>query len=190
MADYDLIKNKMEEALNELLDSANLKQGDIVVVGCSTSEIVGKRIGKGSDIEVAESLISTILPIINEHHLYLAIQCCEHLNRALVVEEKCAEKYNLDVVSVIPHIKAGGAMSQVAMKTFHQPVVVESIKSKAKAGIDIGDTLIGMHLKRVAVPKRLSIKEIGAAHVTSGYTRPPLIGGERAKYSKDMNYKK
>ena len=190
MSDYDLIKNKTKQALSELLDAANLKEGDIVVVGCSTSEVVGKRIGKGSDVKVAESLISTILPLINEHKLYLAIQCCEHLNRGLVVEEKCVEKYDLDMVSVIPYIKAGGAMGQVAMKTFHKPVVVESVKAKAKAGIDIGDTLIGMHLKRVAVPVRLSVKEIGEAHVTSAYTRPPLIGGERAIYSKDMNYKK
>lgn len=189
MYDYNLIESKTKDALTELLDVANLKEEDIVVIGCSTSEVVGKRIGKGSDVKVAESIMSALLPLIKEHKLFLAIQCCEHLNRGLVVEERCAEKYDLDIVSVIPHAKAGGSMGQYAMETFDNPVMVESIKSRAKAGIDIGDTLIGMHLKRVAVPVRLSVKEIGEAHVTSAYTRPPLIGGARAIYSKDMNYK-
>ena len=185
MCDYNLIKSDAKKVVSELLDAVDLKEKDIVIVGCSTSEVMGKRIGKGSDVNVAEYLMSAILPLLKERNLFLGIQCCEHLNRGVVVEAECAEKYDLDIVSVIPHAKAGGAMGQEAMKTFDDPVVVESIKAKAKAGIDIGDTLIGMHLKRVAVPLRLSVKKIGEAHVTSAYTRPPLIGGERAKYKKD-----
>lgn len=182
MYNDELIKSKTRDALRELLGKTRLEKEDIVVVGCSTSEVVGKRIGKGSDLKVAEIILPTILSLTREKDLFLAVQCCEHINRALIVEKRCAEKYDLDIVSVIPHVKAGGSMGQVAMERFENPVVVESIKSKARAGIDIGDTLIGMHLKRVVVPARLSVEDIGKAHVTSAYTRPPLIGGARALY--------
>ena len=113
--------------------------------------------------------------------LYLAIQCCEHLNRALVVEEECALKYGLEIVSVVPHEKAGGSLATVAMTSFRKPVVVETIA--AHAGLDVGDTFIGMHLKRVAVPVRLAVKQIGKAHVTAARTRPKFIGGDRARYT-------
>lgn len=182
MGDYELIKKEAGDALNELLDQGSYQEGDIVVLGCSTSEVVGKRIGKGSDIEAAKALMSGLLPIIRERKLFLAVQCCEHINRALVVEKDCADKYDLELVSVIPHPTAGGSMGATAMEVFEKPVVVESIRSKARLGMDVGDTLIGMHLKRVAVPARLAVKSIGKAHLTSAYTRPPLIGGPRAKY--------
>jgi uncharacterized protein (TIGR01440 family) len=168
------------EAVDSLLSVADLKPGQIVVVGCSTSEVIGKKIGTATNIDVAKAIIAGILPLLNKRGIFLAVQCCEHLNRALVVEEECAEKYGLEIVNVVPHEKAGGALATVAMDMFAKPVVVESIL--AHAGLDIGDTLIGMHLKRVAVPVRTDIKNIGKAHLTMARTRPKLIGGERARY--------
>lgn len=171
---------EVREALQELLSVAKLSPGEIVVVGCSTSEVMGERIGSASSVEVASALMKGLLPVIQENKLFLAIQCCEHLNRALVVEKACAEKYGLEIVSVVPHPKAGGSLSAAAMESFTQPVVVETII--AHAGLDIGDTFIGMHLKRVAVPVRLATKNIGQAHLTAARHRPKLIGGARAKY--------
>lgn len=182
MGDYDLITRAVNESLKELINMAHLKPGNIIIIGCSTSEVVGKRIGTDSNIKVATALMKGILPVIEETKLFLAIQCCEHLNRALVIEENCANQYNLEKVSVYPKSKAGGSMGEIAMSTFKNPVVVESIKGHA--GLDIGDTFIGMHLKEVAIPVRLSHKQIGEAHLTSAYTRPKLIGGERAVYKK------
>lgn len=169
------------KALEELWQEAGLKPGHILVVGCSTSEIKGERIGKASSMELAEAVFEGIYPFLQEKGIYLAAQCCEHLNRALVVEEECVEKYNLDIVTVVPYPDAGGSFASFAYRHFKKPVVVEAIK--AHAGMDIGDTFIGMHLRRVAVPVRPSIKEIGRAHLTMARTRPPLIGGERARYS-------
>ena len=177
----DLTSNAAK-ALRGLLAAARLKPHDIVVVGCSTSEIMGERIGSASSADVAEAIMSGLLPIIRENQLYLAVQCCEHLNRALVVERECADRYGLELVTVIPQLKAGGALAAAAMKDYLDPVVVESIA--AHAGMDIGDTFIGMHLKRVAVPVRLDISKIGDAHLTLARTRPKLIGGERALYPK------
>lgn len=170
----------VRQAMEELLAVAQLEPHQILVVGCSTSEVMGKKIGSFSSVEAAHALINGILPIIQDNRLFLAVQCCEHLNRALVVEETCANMYGLEVVSVVPHPKAGGSFATVAMERYERPVVVETIT--AHSGMDIGDTFIGMHLKRVAVPVRLSIKSIGEAHLTVARTRPKLIGGERAKY--------
>jgi uncharacterized protein (TIGR01440 family) len=169
------------QALTELLDAAGLRAGNILVVGCSTSEVEGQRIGSASNLEIAAAIMAGILPLLRENKIYLAVQCCEHLNRAIVVEEACADKYGLEVVSVVPELKAGGAFATTAMKMLDSPVVVESIA--AHAGMDIGDTFIGMHLRRVAVPVRGTIKEIGHAHLTMARTRPKLIGGERARYA-------
>jgi uncharacterized protein (TIGR01440 family) len=169
-------------ALRGLLAVAGLRPHDILVVGCSTSEVAGQKIGSASSAEVAEAIMDGLLPIIRESQLYLAVQCCEHLNRALVVERECADRYGLELVTVIPHLKAGGALSAAAMKEYGDPVVVESIS--AHAGMDIGDTFIGMHLRHVAVPVRLEITKIGDAHLTMARTRPKLIGGERALYPK------
>src|SRR6056297_329445 len=177
-----------KKAVAELLDIINLRQRDIFVLGGSTSEITGNKIGTASNPELGEKIINSILPIIKEKDLFLAVQCCEHLNRALVVEEECALKYNLDVVNAIPHKKAGGSLAAAAYEIFDKPVLVETISGHA--GIDIGDTLIGMHLKHVAVPVRIDLKQIGDAHVRLARTRPKLIGGERGKYqehSKHLN---
>ena len=115
-----------------------------------------------------------------KHKLFLAFQGCEHINRALTIERRAAGKFNLEPVSVIPVVHAGGSMSAYAYQHMDDPVVVEAIR--ANAGIDIGQTLIGMHLKPVAVPLRTSIEKIGDAIVTIATTRPKLIGGEQAIY--------
>ena len=175
------IKKSAEKIITELLGELNMKEGKIFVVGCSSSEILGSRIGKGSSFEAAKIVFDTIYPILNERGIYLAAQCCEHLNRALVVERECAEKYGFEIVSVIPQPKAGGSFATLTYENMKNPVVVERIS--ADAGMDIGGTLIGMHLKNVAVPIRLSVSKIGEANVICAYTRPKFIGGSRAIYS-------
>jgi uncharacterized protein (TIGR01440 family) len=171
----------VQEALSGLLAEAGLKPGQILVIGCSTSEVQGEKIGTASSIEVAQAILDGILPLVRQHGLFLAVQCCEHLNRALVVQEACAERYLLEAVSAIPHRKAGGAFASLVYRTLEHPMLVETIS--AHAGMDIGDTFIGMHLKHVAVPVRVPIKFIGNAHLTLARTRPKLIGGERARYT-------
>ncbi len=167
-------------AVTELLDVAHLKPGQILVIGCSTSEIAGHNIGQNSSLDIAHQVMDALLPLAQDYDFFLAIQGCEHLNRAIVIEEACRQKYNLEIVNVIPHEKAGGSLATVAITRFKQPVVVENIL--AHAGIDIGDTFIGMHLKPVVVPVRSALKQIGHAHLTMARTRPKFIGGVRAKY--------
>ncbi|QRN86838.1 TIGR01440 family protein [Clostridia bacterium] len=166
--------------VQELIEVSALSAGDLLVIGCSTSEIDGSRIGKKSVPEYGKIIIEAVMPLIKKHGIHLATQCCEHLNRALVVEAEYAASRELERVTVVPHPKAGGSLSSAYYRYLKNPAMVETIA--ADAGIDIGDTLIGMHLKRVAIPLRLSVKSIGAAHVTAAKTRPKLIGGERAKY--------
>lgn len=173
---------RSRQAMADLLDATRLKPGKIVVVGCSTSEIQGRQIGSSSAIEVADAVIAGILPLIRENGLCLAAQCCEHLNRALVLETDMAESNGFEIVSVVPQLKAGGAFATEVYRMLAEPAVVETIS--ASAGLDIGDTFIGMHIKNTVVPVRGSIKQIGAAHVTMARTRPKLIGGERSVYKK------
>lgn len=165
----------------QLLEEANLEKGDILVVGCSSSEVDSHKIGSFSNAEIGKTIFETIHEITNERGLFLATQCCEHLNRALVVEKACAKEYNLTIVNVVPQLKAGGSFSTAAFAGFENPVAVENIQ--AHAGIDIGDTLIGMHLRPVAVPVRTEQKTIGTAHVVCARTRYKYIGGERAMYN-------
>ena len=176
----ETVLNRAREAVCELLDVANLKKGDILVIGCSSSEIVGETIGHGSSFETAQAVFDAIYPILRERGIYLAAQCCEHLNRALIIEAECAEKYGLEPVCVIPQPKAGGSFATTAWSRFEAPVAVEHIR--AHAGLDIGGTLIGMHLRDVAVPVRLSVDRIGSAILLAARTRPKFIGGIRAKY--------
>ena len=167
-------------AARELLDTAELRPGDLFVVGCSSSEILGNVIGKGSSLAAAEALFDGVYPVLLERGVYLAAQCCEHLNRALIIEAAAAEKYGYEIVRVRPWEHGGGSFATTAYSRFASPVAVEHIK--AHAGIDVGDTLIGMHLRDVAVPVRLSIRRIGAASLVCARTRPKYIGGERARY--------
>ena len=180
----DLIKQQAYTAAKELIQLAKLTPGQILVVGCSTSEVGGAGIGTFSNPELAEVVFAGIYQATTEANVYLAAQCCEHLNRALITEEDAAEKYGYEQVNVVPQPKAGGSFATAAYKNFKQPVAVEHIK--AHAGIDIGDTLIGMHLKDVAVPVRISVKNIGEAHVVCARTRAKFIGGERAVYDSTL----
>ncbi len=178
------IKRSAAELTEQLLGVSKLAVGEILVVGCSSSEIMGAVIGHGSSLEAAEAVFEGINSVLAPRGIYLAAQCCEHLNRALVVERECAEHYGLEPVCVMPVPSAGGSFASTAYKSFKHPVVVESIK--AHAGIDIGDTLIGMHLRSVAVPVRLDIKQLGQARVVCARTRPKLVGGVRAQYPEDI----
>ena len=176
------IIEQCEQATNELVEVAKLKKGDIVVVGCSTSEVVGSKIGTNSDPNTAKNIFDGIYKVLKRKGIYLAVQCCEHLNRAIVTEREAV--LGIETVNVIPQKKAGGSLATVAYQSFKNPVVVEEIK--ADAGMDIGDTFIGMHLKKVAVPVRISIKSIGEAHLTLARVRPKFIGGVRAIYDENL----
>ena len=175
------IKKEAQALALELIEEAALKKGDIFVVGCSTSEVCGDKIGTNSNYEAATAIFEGIYSVLKKKGIFLAAQCCEHLNRAIVVEEECMQKYFLEEVSAIPQPKAGGSFATNAYRAFKTPVLVEAVKGHA--GVDIGGTLIGMNLKAVCVPVRLSIKTIGYANVICAKTRPRLIGGERAVYN-------
>lgn len=168
-----------QTAAKELIEKAHLKKGNLVVIGCSTSEVCGSRIGSDSRPEVADALFDAIYGVFKDAGIYLAAQCCEHLNRALIVEREAAGF--LQEVNVVPQPKAGGSFATAAYRTFRDPVAVEHIR--ADAGLDIGGTLIGMHLKEVAVPLRLSMDHIGDALLLAARTRPKFIGGIRAIYN-------
>ena len=176
------IKREAAEAAKELCEVAKLKRGQIVVVGCSSSEIGGGKIGTASSPEIAEALCDGLFSAFDEYGVYIAAQCCEHLNRAIVIEREAVP--HADFVNVVPQPKAGGSFATECYRRFREPVVLESVR--ADAGMDIGDTLIGMHLKTVAVPVRLSVKTIGNAHLTFARTRPKFIGGVRAVYNEEL----
>lgn len=178
------IKEQVATAISELLETAKLHKGDIVVVGCSSSEIVGQKIGTCSSMEAAQAVFDSLMEILGDRGLYLAAQCCEHLNRSLVIEREAAVKYGLSEVNAVPQPHAGGAFGTTAYQKFQDPVMVEQVR--ASAGIDIGGTLIGMHLKEVAVPVRVSVKQIGEAPILLARTRPKFVGGERAHYNEKL----
>lgn len=172
----------LETLITELLKHDNIKERPkILVVGCSTSAILGEPIGTSSNIEVAESVYKSIMKILNQKQdIYLAVQCCEHLNRALVIEERLRRRLEIQEVNVVPHLGAGGAFATYAFQMMKDACVVERIN--AHYGIDIGETFIGMHMQEVVVPLKSSINFIGAARVKAAYSRQKYIGGERAKY--------
>lgn len=174
------VKVDIDHIVAEWLESNDVNENDLFVIGCSTSEVAGKHIGTSGSEEIAAIIFEALQRLSNERNIHLVFQCCEHLNRALVLENSVREQLKLDAVSVIPIPTAGGSMASYAYRHFNQPTVVEEIA--AHAGIDIGDTMIGMHLKKVAVPIRMKQKKVGNAHVTAARTRPKLIGGVRAQY--------
>lgn len=176
------IKIQLKKSAEELLRKANLKSGDIVVVGCSSSEILGDNMGTNSSPELGEQVFLMLNEVFKSKGVFVAAQCCEHLNRAIIVESEAAK--NLEWVNVIPVPKAGGSFATAAYKHLKNPVAVESIK--ADAGLDIGGVLIGMHLKNVAVPVKLSEKTIGNALLLAARTRPKFIGGARANYNEEL----
>lgn len=181
MIELSELTTQARRATEELLEAAHLETGDIFVVGCSSSEIRGGRIGHDSSMEVAAAVLAGVLPPLQEQGVYLAAQCCEHLNRSIVIEREVAKQYGCQIVAAIPQPHAGGSWATNCWRTFKDPVLVEEVK--AAAGMDIGGTLIGMHLRRVAVPVRLSMDHIGEAILLCARTRPPFIGGSRAVYS-------
>jgi uncharacterized protein (TIGR01440 family) len=180
MAEYHAITRDVMTMIRELAEAGRLKRGQVLVIGASTSEVAGHRIGTAGTTEIAAAIYEAVERSAAAYGFIPAFQCCEHLNRALVVERDAAERFGWEEVSAVPVPRAGGSMAACAYRRLAAPVLVESIQ--AHAGIDIGDTLIGMHLRRVAVPFRTSVKQVGQAHVTAAYTRPKLIGGERAVY--------
>jgi len=176
----DTIKQQSCEAVTQLIDIAKLTKNDILVIGCSTSEVAGHDIGSSSSMDIANAIFDGIYPILKESGMFLAAQCCEHLNRSIIIEKQAAHIYGLERVNVIPQPKAGGSFATAAYNNFDEPIAVEEIK--ANAGIDIGGTLIGMHLKKIAVPIRLTITKIGEANILCARTRPKFVGGVRAIY--------
>lgn len=176
------IKSETRAAICELLDCAKLTPGDIVVVGCSSSEIAGGDIGRLSSPEIGAAVYEIIAEELSSRGIYLAAQCCEHLNRALVIEREAARGFEL--VNAVPQPKAGGSFATAAYQAMREPVLIDEIS--AAAGLDIGGTLIGMHLRRVAVPVKLISVSIGAARVTAARTRPRFVGGSRAVYDENL----
>ena len=177
------ISRQTADAARELLELAALQPGQVLVVGCSSSEILGQRIGKAGSMEAAAAVVDALLPEAERRGVFLAAQCCEQLNRALVLEAEAAARYGWEPVTVVPQPHAGGSFAATVWKRLHRPVAVEAIA--AHAGMDIGDTLIGMHLRPVAVPVRLGVTHIGAANLVCARTRPKYIGGPRAVYTTD-----
>lgn len=176
----EVIREQAGRAVGELLDLAGLQPGQVLVVGCSSSEMVGQRIGKGSSLDAAQAAWAGISPVLAARGVHIAAQCCEHLNRALVVERALATRLGLEVVNAVPKPDAGGSFPTTVYRQMEDPVLVEGIR--ADAGLDIGGTLVGMHLRPVAVPVRLSLDKIGQAHILCARTRPKYIGGPRAQH--------
>ena len=177
---HETIRDQARQAIAELLDAAKLSPGDLFVVGCSTSEVAGGHIGKNSVPELGDALAETMIAVCGELGLHPVFQCCEHLNRALVMEQALLDRLNLTQVNVMPVPKAGGSTGAAAYQRFEHPAVAQFIQ--ADAAIDVGDTLVGMHVRPVAVPVRMEGSEVGQAHVTMAYSRLPYIGGSRAQY--------
>lgn len=180
--EYDTLYAQAVRVTEEIIEKANLRSGQILVVGCSTSEILGDKIGTHSSPETAKLVFDGIYSTLKNKGIFLAAQCCEHLNRAIIVERAACP--NAEIVNVVPMPKAGGSFATTAYEAFEDPVALEEIR--ADAGLDIGFTLIGMHLKKVAVPVRLENHQIGAATVLAARVRPKFIGGERAHYNENL----
>lgn len=176
------VKEQAAQAARELVQAARLHKGQIVVVGCSSSEVVGRRVGSWSTPEVGQAIFDGLNSVFRPMGVYIAAQCCEHLNRALIVEHDAVP--GADIANVVPQPKAGGSFATAAYHSFAHPVALEEIR--ADAGLDIGGTLIGMHLKKVAVPVRLEQNHIGEAILLAARVRPKFIGGERAGYDESL----
>lgn len=176
------IYQQTKAVIQELAEKAKLKAGSIIVVGCSTSEVLGAKIGTNSNPDTAKQIFDALHDYTTANGFYLAVQCCEHLNRAIITERAAVP--NAEPVNVMPQPKAGGSLATQAYAGFSDPIAVEEIK--ADAGIDIGLTLIGMHLKKVAVPVRLENNRIGEALIVAARTRPKFIGGARAVYDESL----
>ena len=180
MVDFELLQLQTTKMLDEIFEQSALGIGAVLIVGCSTSAILGEKIGSAGSTEIAQIIYPIIVDKTAAHKLQVVFQCCEHLNRAVVIERKMAVDQHLEIVSVVPHPKAGGALASLAYRSMVDPVIVEFVK--ADVGIDIGGVLIGMHIRHVAVPLKLANNQVGAARIIAAKSRPKLIGGERAQY--------
>lgn len=178
---FEELTEQAKKAVLEIIEQSKIDKGSIFVVGCSSSTVKGENYGTASSIEIAQAIFDGIYPELKSRGIFLASQCCEHLNRAIITERELAERLREPEINVVPQPKAGGSFATITYNTLENPVAVEHIK--ADAGIDIGGVLIGMHLKEVAVPLVISVKTIGKANITSARTRPKFIGGERAHYN-------
>lgn len=176
------IRNEARLAAEQICQAGKLQKGQILVVGCSTSEVTGHKVGSDSSPEIGQAIYEGIQQALQPKGIWLAAQCCEHLNRAIILEAEAAG--NAEICNVVPQPKAGGSFASCVYESMAEPVAVENIR--AQAGMDIGDTLIGMHLRQVAVPVRVAVREIGYAHVTFARTRAKFVGGARAVYNEEL----
>lgn len=187
MVNLDEIRNQSAQAAEEICEASRIRAGEIFVVGCSSSEVLGSRIGTATNMDVARAIYDGIFPVLEKRGIFLAGQCCEHLNRALAVEEVLLEKYDFERVNAIPQPNhAGGAFATTCFERMQSPVLVDSLLAKAVAGIDIGGTMIGMHIHPTVVPLRISLRKIGEAPITCARRRPKYIGGARAVYDEKL----
>lgn len=185
MSDRSSIRESVQQAIVDVVAAGQLKPGQLFVIGCSTSEVLGQKIGTSGTLEIAEQIYDGVQAAASQTGIVPVFQCCEHLNRALVMPRSAAEQRGYEPVSVIPVARAGGSMATFAYHAMgDEAVLVEDVS--AHGGIDIGDTMIGMHLRKVAVPVRIRVKHIGEARLTAAFTRPKLIGGARAVYTKEV----
>jgi len=185
--DLKKITEESRQAVSEIIEAAGLKKGSLFVIGCSSSEVLGSRIGTATNMDSAKAIYDGMIPVLKERGIMVAAQCCEHLNRALVVERETMRYFGFEQVNAIPQPNhAGGAFATECYARFEDPVLVETINASADAGIDIGGTLIGMHIKSVAVPLRISLKTIGEAPIICARRRPKYVGGSRAIYDESL----
>ena len=185
--DLGQVKEDVSRAVMEILEAGKAEIGDLFVVGCSTSEVLGERIGTHTNMDVAYAIYEGVAPILMERGIYLAGQCCEHLNRALVVEKEAALAFHLERVNAIPRPNhAGGAFATACYERMKEPYLVESLLAQARVGMDIGGTMIGMHLHPVVVPLRISLRQIGLAPLSCARVRPKYVGGSRAVYDENL----
>ena len=187
MYSLDEIEQQTASAVREIVEVSHIKKGQIFVIGCSTSEVGGQRIGSHSSMDIAGAIYRGAMSVLKPAGIWLAAQCCAHLNRALVAERPVCDQYDLEQVNAIPQPDhAGGAFGTACWQHFDDPILVEDLKAKAAAGLDIGQTLIGMHIHPVVVPVRISLSHIGDAVITCARRRPKYVGGQRAIYDRDL----
>lgn len=185
--DFKDITEQSRQAVTEIIKAANLKEGSLFVIGCSSSEVLGSQIGTATNMDSARAIYDGIIPVLREHGILPAAQCCEHLNRALVVDRATMLKFGFEQVNAIPQPNhAGGAFATECYNRFEDPVLVESVEAKGDAGIDIGGTMIGMHIHNVVVPLRISLRKIGDAPIICARRRPKYVGGQRAIYDEKL----
>ena len=185
--DFNTITEQSRHAVTEIIEAAHLSEGSLFVIGCSSSEVLGSQIGTATNMDSAKAIYDGIIPVLRAHGILPAAQCCEHLNRALVVDRSTMIRFGFEQVNAIPQPNhAGGAFATECYNRFEDPVLIESVNARADAGIDIGGTMIGMHIRSVVVPLRISLRKIGEAPIICARRRPKYVGGSRAIYDEKL----